>query len=94
MRDRYKPVTEVLIDHEEKQTLVAFATTLETIAKKLKEDGQFHFVQGTEAIPILPTEHITAEYKYEKKGDKHSFEIELEWYEGEKIVKSQGISIE
>lgn len=91
MRDPNKPVTEVLIDHEEKQTLVAFATTLETIAKKLKEDGHFEFVQGTESIPINPPEQIVAEYKYEKKGAKHSFEIELEWQEGQKGPQSMSI---
>ncbi|MGX7196946.1 amphi-Trp domain-containing protein [Enterococcus olivae] len=91
MRDSNKPVTEVLIDHEEKQTLVTFATTLETIAKKLKDEGHFNFVQGTETIAVTPTEQIVAEYKYEKKGEKHSFEIELEWYEGQKAHKTMSI---
>lgn len=37
-----KPVTEVLLDREDRQTLVEFATTLETIARKLKEKGPLH----------------------------------------------------
>lgn len=91
MQNSNKPVTEVLLDHEEKQSLATFATTLETIAKKLREEGQFHFFQGTESIEINPSEQIEAEYKYEKKGDKHSFEIELEWYEGEHSPKKMAI---
>lgn len=87
-----KPVTKVLIDYEEKQSLVAFATTLETIAKKLKEDGAFHFVQGEQTIPIIPGEMVEGEFKYEVKGDKHSFEIELEWYEG--VHAKQSMKIE
>lgn len=76
-----KPLKEILIDYEEKQTLVAFATTLETIARKLKEDGQFTFTQGTERLTIVPNAELEAEFKYEKKGTKHSFEIEFEWDE-------------
>lgn len=74
-----KPIKEVLIDYEEKQTLVAFATTLETIARKLKEEGQFTFAQGNERFIITPNAELEAEFKYEKKGTKHSFEIEFEW---------------
>lgn len=86
-----KPITEVLIDHEEKQSLDTFATTLETIAKKLKSEGHFDFVQGTESITVTPSETIKVEYEYTKKADKHSFEIEFDWYEGEKAHKSMSI---
>lgn len=78
-----KPTKEVLIDYEENQTLVAFATTLEIIAKKLKEEGQFTFTQGTKHFTITPNAELEAEFKYEKKGSKHSFEIEFEWDEND-----------
>ncbi|EOT26342.1 amphi-Trp domain-containing protein [Enterococcus saccharolyticus] len=86
-----KPLTEVLVDYEEKQSLVAFATTLETLAKKLKEQGSFQFVQGTETIPVIPSEQLKVEYKYTKKADKHSFEIEFDWIEGQKIISPMSI---
>jgi amphi-Trp domain-containing protein len=86
-----KPMTEILIDYEEKQSLVAFATTLETIAKKLKEQGSFQFVQGTKAISITPSEQLKVEYSYTKKADKHSFEIEFYWSEGQKEIPSMSI---
>ncbi len=84
-------MTEVLINHEEKQSLVTFATTLEIIAKKLKEQGSFQFVQGTKAISITPSKQLTVEYGYTKKADKHSFEIEFKWSEGQKELPLMSI---
>lgn len=86
-----KPLTEVLVDYGEKQSLVAFATTLETLAKKLKEQGSFQFVQGTETISVIPSEQLKVEYKYTKKADKHPFEIEFDWIEGQKIISPMSI---
>ena len=86
-----KPVTEVLINHKEQQSLHEFASTLETIAKKLREEGQFVFVQGEEQVEVQPSEQVKAEFKYTLKGDKHSFEMEMDWYTGEKATKSMGI---
>lgn len=86
-----KPLTEVLVDYEEKQSLVAFATTLETLAKKLKEQGSFQFVQGTETISVIPSEQLKVEYKCTKKADKHSFEIEFDWIEEQKIISPMSI---
>ncbi|MDX5475866.1 MAG: amphi-Trp domain-containing protein [Bacillaceae bacterium] len=86
-----KPVTEVLINHKEQQSLNEFASALETIAKKLREEGQFVFVQGEEQVEVQPSEQVMAEFKYTIKGDKHSFEMEMDWYTGEKATKSMGI---
>ncbi|MGY3750421.1 amphi-Trp domain-containing protein [Vagococcus acidifermentans] len=92
MTKQNKPLTEVLIDREDHQTLLEFATTLEKIAEKLKTEGSFTMVEGTKENVIQPSEQLEVEYKYEKKGDKHSFEIEFEWYTGEKA--SQTMTIE
>ncbi|MEC1178988.1 amphi-Trp domain-containing protein [Metasolibacillus meyeri] len=86
-----KPVTEVLIKHKEHQNVVEFATMLEAIAKKLKESGAFTFVQGTEQTIVHPSEQLKIEYSYTKKGDKHSFEIEFDWYTGEQTRKKMMI---
>lgn len=79
-----KPVTKVLIDREDRQSLLEFATTLEAIAKKLKEDGSFIMTEGNKETVISPSEHLKVEYSYEIKGEKHSFEIEFDWYTGDK----------
>lgn len=80
--------TQVIIKHKEQQDVQQFATLLEKIAQKLKEEGQFTFIQGTEQITVSPTNHLKVEYEYTVKGDKHSFEIEFDWYTGEKGDKT------
>lgn len=84
MEQQMKPTTEVIIDFKQKQDLQEFANVLETIAQKLKQEGKFTFMQGTEEVVVEPSSMLKAEYKYTKKRDKHSFEIEFEWYEGDK----------
>lgn len=79
-----KPPTQVIIKHKEHQDVQQFAMMLEKIAQKLKEEGQFTFIQGTEQIVVSPNEQLKVEYEYTVKGDKHSFEIEFDWYTGEK----------
>lgn len=86
-----KPVTEVLLDREDRQTLVEFATTLETIARKLKEKGAFTLTEGEREIFVNPADTLKVEYSYEKKGDKHSFEIEFDWHTGDQASKKMGI---
>jgi amphi-Trp domain-containing protein len=83
--------TQKLIDHKEKQSVIEFATMLEKMAKKLKEDGKFTFVQGTERIEVSPINQLKVEYEYEVKGDKHEFEMEIEWNAGENTVKTMNI---
>lgn len=86
-----KPVSQVLVKHEEHQNVYEFASMLELIAKKLKEEGRFSFVQGTEHIEVAPSEQLKAEYEYVVKGDKHEFEIEFEWYTGKRASTSMKI---
>lgn len=91
MKEQRKPVTQVLIKHKEQQNVYEFATTLEKIAQKLKENGSFTFVQGNDQVEVSPSEQIKIEYEYTLKGDKHSFEIEFDWYTGEREPKKMGI---
>lgn len=70
-----------LIDQKVYQDLDEFATTLETIAKKLREEGKFTFTQGDETIEVVPNKRVKVEYEYEIESDgEHEFEIEFEWY--------------
>lgn len=91
MNQQPKPVTEVLVKHKEHQSLQEFANMLETIAKKLREDEQFIFMQGNEQVEVKPASQVKVEYQYTLKGDKHSFEIEFDWYTGDKATKTMGI---
>lgn len=86
-----KPAKQVLIKHKEHQNVQEFAAMLERIAQKLREEGKFTFVQGTEQIEVTPAEQIKAEYEYIVKGDKHEFEIEFEWYTGDPEPKTMSI---
>ena len=86
MNEQNRPTKQVLIDYEERQSLEQATALLETIVAKLKEQGKFTFKQGETEIEIQPSGQIQTEIKYEVKGDKHSFEIELEWIP-DKLIK-------
>lgn len=72
---------EVLLDFERKMSLTEAATFLETIAAKLKEEGQMNLVLGEQQVELTPTERVEFEIKVERRGTKYEFEIELEWDE-------------
>ncbi|WP_096272548.1 amphi-Trp domain-containing protein [Paucisalibacillus globulus] len=86
-----KSTSQKLVKHKEKQSVIEFATILEKMAKKLKEEGKFTFVQGTKHIEVFPSNQLKVEYEYEVKGDKHEFEIEFEWITGDNDGKSMDI---
>lgn len=86
-----KPFTQVLIKHKEVQNLQDFATMLEKIAQKLKQEGKFTFIQGTEQIEVAPSNQLKVDYKYTVKGDKHEFEIEFEWSPNSKVENKMTI---
>lgn len=79
--------SQLILKHKEQQSVRDFAEMLEKIAQKLKEEGQFTFVQGDEPVAVKPSELVKVEYEYVTKGDKHSFEIEFDWYTGEREQK-------
>ncbi len=83
MKSEQKPITNVIFKYEQRQSINEFATVLEIIAHKLKEGQAFEIIQNDRSYEIHPSSMITAEMKYTTKGQKHSFEIELEWNEGE-----------
>lgn len=91
MDKNVRPTTQVLLKHKEYQSTVEFANMLEKIAQKLKNEGKFTFVQGTEQIEVTPADQIKVEYKYTKKGDKYEFEIEFDWRTGDHAPKTMGI---
>lgn len=86
-----KPTTQVLLKHKEHQNVQEFAAMLEKIAQKLRDEGKFTFVQGTEQIEVIPTEQLKVNYEYTVKGDRHEFEIEFKWYTGERTANKMTI---
>ncbi|AXI00160.1 amphi-Trp domain-containing protein [Sporosarcina sp. PTS2304] len=73
----------VLVDHEEKMSLINAAEFLETLAKKLREEGSFTLTHDGQTHHVTPTSRVELEIKLEKQNDKHTFEVELEWREGD-----------
>lgn len=86
MTKEQKPSTNVLIDYATNLTQNEVADFLEKIAAKIREEGEFTFVQNEQDIPITFSDHIKTEIEYKQKGERHTFEIELKWYEN----KNQG----
>lgn len=82
----------VLVDYEEKMSLTKAAEFLESIAKKLREDGTFTLTHSGKDHEVAPASMVELEIKLEQKGDEHKFELELEWRESDK-GKDAGISI-
>ncbi|WP_216829534.1 amphi-Trp domain-containing protein [Alkalihalobacterium elongatum] len=91
MNEAGKIPTQIIFKHKEQQGINEFAEVLETIAKKLREEGQFVFMQGEEEVQVKPSQRLKVEYEYSTKGDKHSFEIEFDWIEGETGPNKMGI---
>ena len=92
MSNEKKSAKVILVDHEEKMSLANAAEFLETLAKKLREDGTFTLTQGGQNHGVTPASTVELEIKLEKEHDKYSFEVELEWRDGDKGHDS-GISI-
>lgn len=83
MTNTNKPLKEVLVDYEEKMSLVGAATFLETIAVKLKEEKSLTLTHGGKTFEVKPSANVELEVKLEKRGEKHKLELELEWIEGD-----------
>lgn len=83
---------EVYIDHEEKMSLENAIAFLETIVTKLKEEKSFTLTQGETTHQIKPSSQVELEVKFEQRGNKQKFELELEWIEGEE-GQNKGLQI-
>lgn len=83
MTNKNRTPKEVLVDYEEKMSLVGAATFLETIAVKLKEEQSFTLTHGGQTFEVKPSPQVELEVKLEKRAKKHKLELEIEWIEGE-----------
>ena len=79
---KVKPDKIVHLERKSNLSLTEFATQLEVLASKLKDEGAVTFKEGDQETFVSPSRNVTAEFKYVTKGTKHEFEIELKWREG------------
>lgn len=73
----------VHVDYEEKMSLDNAIAFLETIVTKLKEEKSFTLTVDGKSHHVSPASQVELEVKLEEENDKHAFEFELEWKEGQ-----------
>lgn len=76
----------VLFSSEEPRSLAEIGQFLVSIGEKLKSEGSFTVMQGAEEFQIAPAGNTKLELKYKTKGEKHEFEIEIEWKPGQQDI--------
>ncbi len=67
---------------EEPRSVEEIGRFLVNLGEKLLEQGGFTVTQGEQEYYIEPGGASKLELKYESKGEKHQFEIEIEWKPG------------
>jgi len=74
---------QIIFSSEEPRSVQEIGEFLIQIGQKLKEQGFFNLTQGDQQIEVRPDGATKLELKYEiEGGNKHEFEIEIEWKPG------------
>ena len=76
----------VIFSSKELRSAAEIGSFLVSIGEKLQADGSFTLTQGAEEFQIAPSGNTNLEIKYKTKGEKHEFEIEIEWKPGQQDV--------
>lgn len=82
----------ILLKHEEKMSLEDAASLLESIAKKLREEGSVTINLGEQSETVTPAEQVKLEVELEESNGEYELEFELEWRESDKSKGSISIS--
>jgi len=77
-----KPAKHVHVDLEQALSKEEIGRYLADIGQRLINEGSFTIKQGQESYEINPTGHIELELQYKTKGEKNTFEIEIQWKPG------------
>lgn len=85
-----KPPKQVHIDVEEYRSAEEIGRFLVDIGQKLAGEGAFTLTQGGQSYRIAPSGQVELEIQYKSRGDKHTFEVEIEWRPG----REGGLQIE
>ncbi len=73
---------EVIFSSEEPRSVAEIGDFLIQAGQKLKEQGSFNLSHGEKQLEVRPEGATKLELKYEIEGQKHQFEIEIEWKPG------------
>lgn len=72
----------ILFSSKEDKTPQEIGAFLMQLGEKLQTDGSFTLTQGERVIEVHPQGLTKLELEYEIEGEKHEFEIEIEWRPG------------
>lgn len=72
----------ILFSTKEARSPQEIGAFLVKIGEKLQSEGLFSLTQGNKVLEVHPKGPTKLELEYEVKGEKHEFEIEIEWYPG------------
>lgn len=76
----------IIFSSEEMRSPEEIGRFLVNVGEKLQSEGSFTVVQGANDIQITPGGTTKLELKYKTKGEKHEFEIEIEWKPGQEDI--------
>jgi len=77
-----KPAKQVHVNLEQAMSKEEIGRYLVDIGQKLVNEGNFTIKQGQESHNINPSGHVELELKYKTRGEKKTFEIEIQWKPG------------
>jgi len=77
-----KPAKQIHVDLEQAMSKEEIGRYLVNIGQKLIEEGSFTIKQGQDSYEINPSGHIELELQYKTRGEKNTFEIEIQWKPG------------
>ena len=82
MSKHEKPAKQVHLDLEQNLTKVEVWEFLIDVGQKLINEGSFTIKQGQDSYEINPSGQIKIELQYKTRGEKNSFEVEIQWKPG------------
>lgn len=82
-----KPRKQVFVNVEEQRSVEDIGKFLVEIGQKLAGEGSFSLSQGGQSYQVAPSGQVELEVQYKTKGDKHTFEVEIEWWPGREGFK-------
>lgn len=73
----------VHVDFEQRMSLDEAVQFLDTLVAKLKTEKSFTLTHAGQTYEVTPSQQVELEVKLQEKENKHQFELELEWIEGD-----------
>ncbi len=80
--NKNKPEKQIHVDWEQPLSKEEIGRYLIDIGEKLINEGSFTVKQGENSYEIAPSGQVELEIQYKTRGEKHDFEIEIQWIPG------------